>query len=463
MATVAPTEHTTAPVDPSDRELLLALCRGDDPTVAALLGSLSADPAFPTRFEAAGNAHGVLGVALAHLGRSGLVVGLPPQTSARFRNYFGLLRRQAAVWDMAIERVLRTLDAGGIGPIVVLKGAVLRSTVYGEAAERPIGDIDVLLVPDQVEPAVAALRAAGYEHPWADHIQESYRQHHFHIRLVRANGLQVEVHWDLERPGSPFHFDPAAVIARARPVTPDGGVPRLHPAPEDMLLHLASQNLEDGFSSLRRLVDLDRVIAGYPELDWDQLARSAREGGLTTVLALSLQLAHILLGTALPPSFRAGRQVPKLARLHLSLLRPAPSLLQHRSRDRAAYDRSLNLWVLAEGRQRRDHIRRALSNQTDPAHAVWGQRDGKPLAGRLQRAVALAKLTAFHLWIYLSAAGQALTASGRRRLRFWSAAPAPSRRAVQLALPSAHATDVATPQQNPSKSPHHEPDIRSGI
>ena len=59
-----------------------------------------------------------------------------------------------------LEHVLGLLAASGIRPIA-LKGAGLVLTVYDEPAVRPIGDIDLLVAPEEFRPALQQLVRAG--------------------------------------------------------------------------------------------------------------------------------------------------------------------------------------------------------------------------------------------------------------------------------------------------------------
>lgn len=58
--------------------------------------------------------------------------------------------------------VLEALVTAGIEPLV-LKGAALTRFYGGDAALRPMRDVDVLVLPGQVERAIATLTTLGYE------------------------------------------------------------------------------------------------------------------------------------------------------------------------------------------------------------------------------------------------------------------------------------------------------------
>jgi hypothetical protein len=128
---------------------------------------------------------------------------------------------------------------------------------------------------------------------------------------------------------------------------------------------MAHENLRDSFSRLVRLVDVDRLVASTPGLDWDEVVRGARSGGLLALLGLSLDLASELLGTPVPAEVRRALRGDRLGRAHLALLRPADGLL-HRRLGAAGPSAALVLW-LAPGWRSRGALLRRLAAGTDYA------------------------------------------------------------------------------------------------
>jgi hypothetical protein len=179
-----------------------------------------------------------------------------------------------------------------------------------------------------------------------------------------------------------------------------------------MLLHVAVQNVEDSFAKLRRLVDIDRIIATSPGFDWDWLAREVRRLRLESVTALSLRLAELLLCTPLPPGYVAALGAPLLSRIHLPLLDPLGQLLNGAEAPRAAVERLFLVWSIASGRDRMRFLRELLTGDAD-----WFWRaveEGSNVRReRVHDAVAFAKLGLFQLARYPAALGR------RRPRRFW--------------------------------------------
>jgi hypothetical protein len=228
------------------------------------------------------------------------------------RDYHHTAAANAILRD-ELWRLLDALEAAGIAPIL-LKGAALAWRTYSSPALRPMGDLDLLIAPAEVEGAVSALEAAGYE--WLDkdgRPQAMQQLSGGEVQLARScagSRVLVELHWWAFAGEWSRHaglLDDTACHARARSVLVEGRPVRLlHP--HDQLLHLAhhmavSHQLSDG--TLRMLVDLDRCIRAEPP-EWPGLARLARETRLATVLWHTLALAHTLLQTPVPPEALAA-------------------------------------------------------------------------------------------------------------------------------------------------------------
>ncbi|PYM60889.1 MAG: hypothetical protein DMD79_14690 [Candidatus Rokuibacteriota bacterium] len=380
---------------------------------------------FRERFTRLAMSHGVHGLVLSAIVRAPLKQSLSAKVLEEFTVWFAHLRRQAIMWDMERDRLLSLLERKGLIP-VVLKGGALRETIYDQPAERSLGDLDLLFPDEQVESSIATLQANGYSLP-SDEVREAYRQHHFHFLLTHPVGFAVEVHWALSRPNEDFHLDSRAFLARAveRPRV-SGPLLRV-PSAEDMILHMASQNVEDAFARLRRVVDVDRIIASTPHLDWNYLRQAARHGEVQILTAVALRLAHLLLGTPVPRGFVESLGVSRLTRLNLALFRAVPWMITMHDDRRESAATLLCLWTTVGWRKRLRRCSMIALMREDPLDWVWqgrGEPDGRK--GRLRGFASLAKLAAYQAWIYVSGIAALLTRSGRRGVRFWTEPRAPS-------------------------------------
>lgn len=395
----------------SGASALVLACRSDPGEVASLarvpeFGS----PPFQMVLQNLAERHGVSGLVLSTLDRAGL---LAEKDYPALR----LLRRQAAIWDLERDFVLGCLSARGI-PVVLLKGAALRLSAYRDPVERAFVDLD-LLVPDaDVDAAIGALVEAGYRSQ-ADWRTKLYREHHHHIALQKDMGFMVEVHWALEPKRSPFQLDPTAFRNAAISQRAGNGEAIQVPRPEHHVLHLATQNLEDGYCRLSRIVDVDRVIAhAGPRFDWDLLATEAVRMRVHPAVALSLRLAEVLLQTRLDLAVYRALRVPRSCRLHLGLLDPVSHLIEQRVLRRASLERLIFLWSIPDAPLRRQAIRATFRGEQDWfAELGFLQTESTTRRPPRWRVVPMLKLLAAQGWLYVG--GSARRLSGRRR-RFWT-------------------------------------------
>ena len=139
--------------------------------------------------------------------------------------------------EHVLHEILATLAGRGI-EAVLLKGAGLAYTAYVSFADRPMGDIDVLVLPEQAEEAWSLFRAQGWTWPSAQWPRERCSAHQHLPPLIQqsAGGARLEIHRDL-LPGHGFRLATDAVWARARRVPANDRVV-LVPHPVHQLLHV---------------------------------------------------------------------------------------------------------------------------------------------------------------------------------------------------------------------------------
>lgn len=110
----------------------------------------------------------------------------------------------AGLMSVELNRVLQVLADAGL-PAIVLKGAALGHTLYGNPALRPMTDLDLLLRQPDVPAAVAALKGCGYQSTVAE-VRPGHTLEFENELVLRSPGtpsLAVELHWRLL--DSPFY------------------------------------------------------------------------------------------------------------------------------------------------------------------------------------------------------------------------------------------------------------------
>lgn len=186
----------------------------------------------------------------------------------------------------------------------LLKGTSLVLAGLSAAAERPIGDIDLLVEPTSVAAASTVLTRLGYEqstdtkrHAWA-------RQSHYHDPRWFHPGhrLPIEVHWHLLRPDHRLAFDVSTIRTVALPLPSGRKLRRLDDA--DLLAHLCLHFWDDRAAgkpgSLGQMWDIRDAVRRLDPAAWTLLQQRAAKRGHERVLGTVLALAIALLDAPVP-------------------------------------------------------------------------------------------------------------------------------------------------------------------
>jgi hypothetical protein len=203
--------------------------------------------------------------------------------------------------------------------VIALKGSALREfNLEGVPGERPMGDIDLLVRPDQLEAVARALRSIGYEDSYTS------RRH----RVFKAVGAAAAAGF-AERALNPIPIEVHTVIAELLPIHPVDVTARLWPAETEpginryassgallchLLLHCAG-NMRANALRFSQLRDVALLAGRLNPADWRNFLDAGARAELWWIyppLALS---ARYFPGT-IPASIVAGarRACPPLLR-----------------------------------------------------------------------------------------------------------------------------------------------------
>ncbi len=182
------------------------------------------------------------------------------------------------------REVFSALTAAGI-PIIMLKGATLADTVYGDPALRHSRDIDLLLGEADPSRVLNLLSTVGFTLP-KEKIMPKWQD----IYLEHGSGLPLALHRHF------FHIPlyngcTADLWARSQmQVIADVPVRTLSPA--DALLHICGHaSYSPSRVSLRWVCDAWLLIDQHPNLDWNVLFDCAVRSHLA--LPLSVMLGYL--------------------------------------------------------------------------------------------------------------------------------------------------------------------------
>jgi len=168
--------------------------------------------------------------------------------------------------------------------------------------------VDLLLRRADVDGGLALLRSLGYQlSTWYDP-QDPNRDIKHLPPLIQEDAPVVELHWNILEEDAPFDIRIDDLWSRAQPVKV-AGVDVLAPGMEDLILHLAIHaSYQHGFrGGIRPLYDIAAVLQKWQgQVQWDQLALTAREWGTERVLWLTLSLVTEVTGAEVPTDFLRG-------------------------------------------------------------------------------------------------------------------------------------------------------------
>lgn len=225
---------------------------------------------------------------------------IPDAIRARLRDSYVRTRLRNALLLRELGVVLRTLEGQGVDTIV-LKGLALLES-YGDPGVRSMYDIDVLVPRAALATAESALMRAGFCGGPRTDVEEraAWSQH---ITPLERNGTQLELHWTIERPSSPFRIDLEGLWSRARTIEAAGLRMRVLAA-EDLIVHLCLHVAYHHCferAVLRSLCDLAAIVEHHARsVDWSLVSRLARESRAERFVRCTLILARDLLSTPIP-------------------------------------------------------------------------------------------------------------------------------------------------------------------
>jgi hypothetical protein len=197
----------------------------------------------------------------------------------------------------ALEQALRALHAAGVRA-VVLKGPVLAERIYPDPSLRPSTDLDLLVLPSDLDRARIALWEIGYQsEPEGWNGNGRPRHHHVHLYRHHPPSPLIELHF---RAHSPLCLDAQPLLSQAMPYRTAWGADCWILSPEDELLYLSAHAAGHYFLRLSWLYDLKLLLRAAPNLRGSLAAERARELGVAAMLSLTSRVLHHRLGVKIP-------------------------------------------------------------------------------------------------------------------------------------------------------------------
>ena len=239
--------------------------------------------------------------------------------------------RAAVVADLRQDRdcvaLLRAFEGAGVAS-VLLKGAVLAPTVYPEPWCRTRCDIDVWVDPADYPRVVEVLASLGYVEAQSEKRSVALALRfggETQLRGTRSGQGLVEPHFQAFQGEWCRHttaVDHAGIWGRRRPFA-RGGATGATMATEDLLLHVCVHfgvNHQFTVSGLRSVLDV-HLLAKEGDLDWDAVARRAREWRIATVTWTALSLAVTFFDAPVPAATLEALRPGRVRRALIRFLR----------------------------------------------------------------------------------------------------------------------------------------------
>lgn len=195
-----------------------------------------------------------------------------------------------------MERINKLCNENKIR-MIFLKGPVLSQDLYGDISLRTSCDLDVLIPMQNLEKVEMLLLEQGYvKDDYIQTILNDWKWRHHHITFFHPiKRIKVEIHWRLNPgPGKEPGFEELWGRKRKSTLT-SNSVYML--GKEDLFLFLVSHGARHGWSRLRWLVDIKKIVD--QELNWSEIHKLMRKYQMLHLGGQALILAAQLLGVRL--------------------------------------------------------------------------------------------------------------------------------------------------------------------
>lgn len=261
--------------------------------------------------------HGVIPLLAYNLAANDFSSRVPQLYLNRLKGVYNQTLYRNVILAAEVEKVLSRFSQLKIEAIP-LKGVVLAEDLYDHPGLRSVGDMDILVRPQDIPQARACLTEMGYEVA----ALEKLISHPFHGAPFFKRGrlpMVLELHWGLDDRRLTA-FSDQEIWHRAE-LHLLHGFPTLTLSPEDNLLFLAYHLTKHDSGLLKLLCDVAELLKKYEKsLDWDHIKGKARSWQIESAVYYSLKRAQDLLGAPLPASVLATIEPGAVRRRLLDLL-----------------------------------------------------------------------------------------------------------------------------------------------
>jgi hypothetical protein len=210
-------------------------------------------------------------------------------------------------------RISNILKDAGISSIL-LKGPFLSLQIYGDTAMRPSRDVDILVLPENIEMVNDILLSQGYRKVYPDFTlskkqNEFYKKHknQFAYRNVE-NGCLVELHWRLFGQKSLFPIPTGQVFAESQELIM-GGKPIRVLSKNHLIEYLCLHGALHQWFRLHWLRDIAQLLSDET-VNPSEIIESAKRNGNDRPVEQAIILANMFFGS--PSNIKPNRIVASI-------------------------------------------------------------------------------------------------------------------------------------------------------
>jgi len=226
-------------------------------------------------------------------------------------------QRRSALWEADCAR--RAL-ADYPGKVVLMKGTAYAAAGLKASEGRHIGDLDIMVVREDLSQVEAALLAAGWEWVKEDAYDDAYYRDHMHELpplIHKERDRMIDVHHTILPLTARPRPDAPAMLADA--VELENGLFVF--GPTDMVTHSAAHLFADGEldGGLRNLWDIHCLLTEFADdAFWPAVKSRAYHHQTWPAVHRAARLAHRLYGTQIPKEWQRWNRQDKWYVLRLT-------------------------------------------------------------------------------------------------------------------------------------------------
>lgn len=201
-----------------------------------------------------------------------------------------------------LERLLKIFQDADI-PVMLLKGAALRTSIYTRPDLRPMSDLDLLVKPQDANRAIELLTRHGCTRGFELIRDDYFPTYYYEVELLTQSSRPVRI--DLHaRPFRPLRISktmPDDALWEGSQTVQIGESQAQIPRPELMFIHLAAHAAYHGCSRLIWLYDIKRFVDHHGEnMDWSVVTQYASSWRLSLPVLRAIESCMLHFGRVCP-------------------------------------------------------------------------------------------------------------------------------------------------------------------